>query len=1054
MSNSTLQPKDFFISYTGRDLIWAEWIAWVLEEAGYSVVIRKWDFRPGGNFILDTQQATESNRTIAILSSLYLANPSTQAEWSAVFSQDPAGQARKLIPVKIEEFTPPGLLASISYIDLFNCVEFEAQERLLKAAQDLRMKPNDRPRFPGQAKAPFPGFSNQTSLKTTRQQVSQENSSISAYLNNVIRPLPNDQIFDEKKPLITLKDIYVQPNIRNPTLDDAANSADETNSTDETKVLNLHNWIKVILEKQDSSRKVIFVSGEAGRGKTAFCKMFANWVVDQEKLNFIPILVELRQIRVLESNLKKTLENCLQTFDFIQDNPKWLTERSFRFLFLLDGLDELFLQESEEAEEFLEQVINFQRDRNHNHQCLITGRPLSVTNLDKDDFYWCQIEPMDDQLREQWLMNWELSFGEEETSGLRNFIRESPEDIKSQLLREPLLLYLLARLHREKHISSEMFSQTKGVQAKIRIYRECINWVLEQQARKRSIKAVGLSSNNLRNLMREIALCITQSGAEVAKFSILKSRIEDCQDLISFIKQVDDRTKKIEKISLNNLLAAFYLKPADKGQQGSIEFTHKSFGEFLFAERLKTSFNIWVSKSKGQYIKDAKQIHEEIYDLLGYGSLSREIVDYLIALLTEDGSFKLDDLFERLYDFYLRWCDEEYIENWTDEQPPRSKMLELRGMLVQVSLRQVDVYAGLNVMILLFELHRYARQQNKPIKELNFHPCGQPETQSVEEADSEKLLRIVGYSYCIHKKTEDSMTRRFIDNVGHFLSYANLASANLQSVNFSGVDLQFADLSNAVLVRADLSGAILIETILQGADLSGADLRGSVLRKSILNDKGNIQIQEVHLQKAVLSDANLTGLDLSGLDLSEVDLSGLNLSGFDLSNVDLRNAILNGVNLTNANLSGADLSGLDLTEYNLVNVNLSNATLDSTELVGANLRGADLSGLNLYEFDLRDVDLREAQLMNANLRKAILDDADLTGAKISEANLALASLDGTNFRGADLSNSNLSGAYLRNANLTEANLENIQCEGTKWEGVIGLELARNLPDEAKAMLIA
>ena len=63
--------KDFFISYTGNDLTWAEWVAWVLEEAGYSVVIQAWDFRVGGNFVLDMQQATvEAAKTIVALSSL------------------------------------------------------------------------------------------------------------------------------------------------------------------------------------------------------------------------------------------------------------------------------------------------------------------------------------------------------------------------------------------------------------------------------------------------------------------------------------------------------------------------------------------------------------------------------------------------------------------------------------------------------------------------------------------------------------------------------------------------------------------------------------------------------------------------------------------------------------------------------------------------------------------------------------------------------------------------------------------------------------------------
>jgi hypothetical protein len=36
--------NDFFISYTQADRDWAEWIGWVLEEAGYPV--RAWLVRP------------------------------------------------------------------------------------------------------------------------------------------------------------------------------------------------------------------------------------------------------------------------------------------------------------------------------------------------------------------------------------------------------------------------------------------------------------------------------------------------------------------------------------------------------------------------------------------------------------------------------------------------------------------------------------------------------------------------------------------------------------------------------------------------------------------------------------------------------------------------------------------------------------------------------------------------------------------------------------------------------------------------------------------------
>jgi predicted ATPase len=48
----------FFISYTSADRVWAEWIAWQLEEAGYQVKIQAWDFSPGGNFVVEMQKAT------------------------------------------------------------------------------------------------------------------------------------------------------------------------------------------------------------------------------------------------------------------------------------------------------------------------------------------------------------------------------------------------------------------------------------------------------------------------------------------------------------------------------------------------------------------------------------------------------------------------------------------------------------------------------------------------------------------------------------------------------------------------------------------------------------------------------------------------------------------------------------------------------------------------------------------------------------------------------------------------------------------------------------
>jgi hypothetical protein len=142
--------KDFFISYNGRDKQWAEWIAWILEEAGCSVVIQAWDFRPGSNFVLQMQQAAaETERTIAVLSNNYLNALYTQLEWAAALAQDPKGENRTLIPIRIAECEIKGILKPIVYIDLVNLADAEAaKEKILNALKD-RAKPTQAPNYPG-----------------------------------------------------------------------------------------------------------------------------------------------------------------------------------------------------------------------------------------------------------------------------------------------------------------------------------------------------------------------------------------------------------------------------------------------------------------------------------------------------------------------------------------------------------------------------------------------------------------------------------------------------------------------------------------------------------------------------------------------------------------------------------------------------------------------------------------------------------------------------------------------------------------------------------------
>src|SRR5918999_4091360 len=109
--------KDFFVSYSKADRAWAEWIAWQLEEAGYSTEIQAWDFRPGSNFVLEMHRASqEAERTVAVLSLDYLQALYTQPESAAAFAQDPKGEKQVLLPVRVEECELRGLLGQVIYI--------------------------------------------------------------------------------------------------------------------------------------------------------------------------------------------------------------------------------------------------------------------------------------------------------------------------------------------------------------------------------------------------------------------------------------------------------------------------------------------------------------------------------------------------------------------------------------------------------------------------------------------------------------------------------------------------------------------------------------------------------------------------------------------------------------------------------------------------------------------------------------------------------------------------------------------------------------------------
>ncbi|GLW90678.1 TIR domain-containing protein [Actinokineospora globicatena] len=150
-------PVDFFVSYSLLDDAWATWIAHELESAGYSVMIQAWDFVPGTHFLdFIDRGIRESSAVIAVLSSNYLASQYGKLEWMAAYqAAHDRPDSNLLVPVRIQNIFPEGLLGQVTFVDMVGIEEPElARARLLDRLEHAltgRAKPGDNPRFPGKA---------------------------------------------------------------------------------------------------------------------------------------------------------------------------------------------------------------------------------------------------------------------------------------------------------------------------------------------------------------------------------------------------------------------------------------------------------------------------------------------------------------------------------------------------------------------------------------------------------------------------------------------------------------------------------------------------------------------------------------------------------------------------------------------------------------------------------------------------------------------------------------------------------------------------------------
>jgi hypothetical protein len=144
---------DFFISHAGTDRAWAEWVAWQLTEAGYTVELDVWDWTAGRNFVTAISDALDRcDRVVALFSAAYFDRSRyTTQEWSAAVLPVSGMDQGRLVPMRVEGVPAaqvPAVLRSLLYRDIFEMGEEQARQILLEAVTGPR-RPGNKPGFPG-----------------------------------------------------------------------------------------------------------------------------------------------------------------------------------------------------------------------------------------------------------------------------------------------------------------------------------------------------------------------------------------------------------------------------------------------------------------------------------------------------------------------------------------------------------------------------------------------------------------------------------------------------------------------------------------------------------------------------------------------------------------------------------------------------------------------------------------------------------------------------------------------------------------------------------------
>ncbi|MCX4973359.1 FxSxx-COOH system tetratricopeptide repeat protein [Streptomyces sp. NBC_00620] len=118
-------PSDLHLSYVSEDRMWADWIAALLNRAGFRVVLKHVGSEGDG-----AERPTD--RTVVVLSPSYQRSPRARQVWERATGGDPSGR-RQVVAVRVSDIRPTPSFSEGTSVDLVRLDEPQAGSILLRA---------------------------------------------------------------------------------------------------------------------------------------------------------------------------------------------------------------------------------------------------------------------------------------------------------------------------------------------------------------------------------------------------------------------------------------------------------------------------------------------------------------------------------------------------------------------------------------------------------------------------------------------------------------------------------------------------------------------------------------------------------------------------------------------------------------------------------------------------------------------------------------------------------------------------------------------------------